>query len=395
MADSTAGPPPIPYGRQSITDEDIDAVVRVLRGDWLTTGPTVDAFEAALARCGGGGYAVAVSSGTAALHVAYAAVNLGPGDEIVTTPLTFVATANAALMLGASVKFADVEPDTGNLNAETAGALVTQRTRLIVGVDFAGHPADYDALRALAHGRIRVVADGAHSFGATYRGRPVGSLADATTLSFHPVKTVTTGEGGAILTADPEVAATARLLRNHGIVRPGDERRRKKGGNEATEGKRPGWYYDVRAVGCNYRIPDILCALGLSQLGRLEAFVERRRELAMRYRAAMAGFDGIEQPVERDDVRSCWHLYVLRVREAARRDAFFDKLRELGLGVQVHYKPVHLHAIFAERGYRVGSCPVAEDFAARAVSIPLYPGMTDADAARVIETVERACREVL
>ena len=162
MADSTGGPPPIPYGRQSITDDDIDAVVRVLRGDWLTTGPAVDAFEAALARCGGTGHAVAVSSGTAALHVAYAALNLSPGDDIVTTPLTFVATANAALMLGASVKFADVEPDTGNLNAETVGALITQRTRLIVGVDFAGHPADYDALRALAHGRIRVVADGAH-----------------------------------------------------------------------------------------------------------------------------------------------------------------------------------------------------------------------------------------
>jgi UDP-4-amino-4,6-dideoxy-N-acetyl-beta-L-altrosamine transaminase len=394
MADSTGGPPPIPYGRQSITDEDIDAVVRVLRGDWLTTGPAVDAFEAALAQRGGTGHAVAVSSGTAALHVAYAALNLSPGDDIVTTPLTFVATANAALMLGASVKFADVEPDTGNLNAETVGALVTQRTRLIVGVDFAGHPADYDALRALTHGRIRLVADGAHSLGATYRGRAVGSLADATTLSFHPVKTITTGEGGAILTGDPEVAATARMLRNHGIVRPGEGARR-KGGNEASGGKRPAWYYDVRTVGCNYRIPDILCALGSSQLGRLDAFVERRRELAMRYRAAMAGFDGIEQPVERDDVRSCWHLYVLRVREAARRDAFFDKLRELGLGVQVHYKPIHLHAIFAERGYRVGSCPVAEDFAARAVSIPLYPGMTDADAARVIETVERACREVL
>ena len=393
MTDSNAAGPPIPYGRQSIDDDDVAAVVSVLRSDWLTTGPAVDAFEAALARHGGAAHAVAVSSGTAALHTAYSAAGLAEGEEIITTPLTFVATASAALLLNATVKFADVDPDTGNLDPDSVDALVTPRSRLVVGVDFAGHPADYDRLRRHARDGRKLIADAAHSLGASYRGRPVGCLADATTLSFHPVKSVTTGEGGAILSDDAALAAAARRFRNHGIVRPGDAS--SGAAADTTTPARPSWYYEVRTVGLNYRLPDILCALGVSQLGRLEAFIDRRRALAARYRSAMAGFRGIEQPVERDEVRSSWHLYVLRGHDAARRDAFFERLRALGLGVQVHYRPVHLHPIFTERGYRAGSCPAAEDFAARAVSIPLYPALTDADADRVIETIERVCRETL
>jgi UDP-4-amino-4,6-dideoxy-N-acetyl-beta-L-altrosamine transaminase len=396
MTEPGSDSPPIPYGRQSLNEDDVAAVVRVLRSDWLTTGPAVEAFEAALARRGGAAHAVAVSSGTAALHTGYAAAGLASGDEVITTPLSFVATASAALMQGAAVKFADVDPRTGTIDVEHVAALLTPHTRLIVAVDYAGHPADYDSLRRLAGSGPRLIADAAHSLGASYRGRPVGSLADATALSFHPVKSITTGEGGAILTDDGALAGAARRFRNHGIVRERAAAPAEPSAGAATrDAPWPAWYYEVHSLGCNYRLPDILCALGLSQLERLDAFIDRRRAIAQRYRAAMAGFRGIEQPFERDDVRSSWHLYVLRVLESARRDAFFDRLRALGLGTQVHYRPLHLQPIFAARGYRRGAYPIAEAFASRALSIPLYPGMTDGDVDRVISTVERACREVL
>jgi UDP-4-amino-4,6-dideoxy-N-acetyl-beta-L-altrosamine transaminase len=376
----------LPYGSQWIDDEDIAAVIEVLRGEWLTTGPAVAAFEAALAAAGHAQHAIAVSSGTAALHTIYAAAKLGRGDEIVTSPLTFVATASTALLLGADVRFADVEPDTGNLDARAAAAASNARTRLWVAVDYAGHPARYAALQPAAHAQgARLVADAAHSFGARYNGEPVGRLADATTTSFHPVKPFTTAEGGAVLTDDDTWARGARAFRNHGIVRERDEM------------NAPGaaWHYEVQSLGLNYRLPDLLCALGSSQLAKLERFVARRRALAARYQEALGAQAALELPARHEDCDPSWHLYVIRVREAARRDAFFDFLRARGIGVQVHYLPVYLHPVYADLGYRAGLCPVAEDFAARAVSIPLYPKMRDQDADRVIDTIDAACRAVL
>lgn len=377
---------PLPYSSQWIDDDDVDAVARVLRSDWLTTGPAVEEFEHALRGVTGCDHAVAVNSGTAALHTAYAAAGLAGGDEIVTSPLSFVATASAALLQRATIRFADVDPATGNIDPRRVAELVGARTRLIAAVDLAGQPADYDALRAITAGTGRVlVADAAHSLGATLRGRPVGTLADITTLSFHPVKAVTTGEGGAVLTSVAEYADAARRFRNHGIVR--DPSRQRSPG--------PAWYYEVQALGMNYRIPDILCALGTSQLRKLTAFVERRRSLAARYAAAFADCDGIATPTEQADARSSWHLYIVRVEDAARRDALFDSLRAAGINSQLHYIPIYRHPIFADLGFRPGLCPNAEAFAASALSIPLYPRMNDNDVDRVIDTVRRCAKTML
>ncbi|HSG65105.1 MAG TPA: UDP-4-amino-4,6-dideoxy-N-acetyl-beta-L-altrosamine transaminase [Gammaproteobacteria bacterium] len=374
--------PPLSYGSQWIDDDDVEAVVRVLRSDWLTTGPTVEAFERALIEVTACHHAVAVNSGTAALHVAYAAASVGADDEVITSPLTFVATASAALVLGAKIRFADVEPDTGNIDPRMVAELANERTRVIAAVDYAGHPADYDALAALpAAGARTLVADAAHSLGATFRGRAVGTLADITTLSFHPVKAITTGEGGAVLTSRASFAESARRFRNHGIVR--------------ASGLVPAWSYEVPAVGLNYRIPDILCALGISQLRKLGAFLERRRTIAARYGEAFADLGNVTIPAERPDALSAWHLYVLRVRDAARRDALFDALRAAGLLVQVHYIPVYWHPMFAALGYRRGLCPHAETFAASALSLPLYPRMDDDDVDRVIGTVRRCVAATL
>ena len=386
MAERAPADHPLPYGAQWVDESDIAAVVEVLRGDWLTTGPTVSAFEAALAAAGGAQHAIAVSSGTAALHTIYAAAELGPGRDLVTSPLTFVATASAALLLGAKVRFADVEPDTGTLDPAAAAAASTDDTRLWVAVDYAGHPARYAELESAARVQgAALVADAAHSFGASYRGRPVGSLAAATATSFHPVKPLTTAEGGAVLTDDDAWAQRARAFRSHGIVR------------ERERLRRPGaaWHYEVQSLGLNYRLPDVLCALGLSQLGKLPRFIERRRAIAARYQQAFAGEPTLELPSIASDCDPAWHLYVVRVRDAGRRDAFFDALRARGLGVQVHYLPVHLHPAYADLGYRAGLCPVAEDYAARAVSLPIFPRMTDADVDRVIEVVGETCRNVL
>jgi UDP-4-amino-4,6-dideoxy-N-acetyl-beta-L-altrosamine transaminase len=377
---------PLPYGAQWLDDDDIDAVVRVLRSDWLTTGPAVEEFERALCTATTSPHAVAVSSGTAALHTAYAAAGLEPDTELLTSPLTFVATASAGLMLGATVRFADVDPATGNLDPAAAAAETRSRTRLIVGVDYAGHPADYDSLRPIAaNAGATLVADAAHSLGAQANGRPVGTLADVSTLSFHPVKTITTGEGGAVLTSNADVAAKVRSLRNHGIER--DPQKLKKGV--------PAWYHEVRMLGLNYRLPDVLCALGTSQLAKLDRFIAGRRALAARYAEALGDVAGLELPVVRAGIEPSWHLYVVRVTDAARRDAFYAALREHGILAQVHYIPVYHHPAYRELGFRRGLCPVAEDFAARALSLPMFPRMTPADADRVIDAVRAAALATL
>jgi UDP-4-amino-4,6-dideoxy-N-acetyl-beta-L-altrosamine transaminase len=378
--------PSIPYGRQWIDDDDIAAVVDVLRSDYLTTGPAVKAFEQALVDASGARRAVAMNSGTSALHGMYFAAGLGPGDEIVTTPLTFAATANAALYLGASVRFVDVLADTGNIDPAAVDAAVGERTRLVVAVDYAGHPADYHELNEVARARgLTLVADAAHSLGATYRGRRVGTLAHASELSFHPVKPITTAEGGAVVTDDDELADRAARFRTHGITRDPSVMERDDGP----------WHYEQHDLGFNYRLTDLQAALGRSQLRHLDDFIARRRVIAARYLEAFADVEALSLPCIRNGVEPGWHLFVVRVATAALRRPFFERLREHGLGVQVHYIPVHHHPYYRDLGFRRGSCPVAEDYSARAVSLPIFPRMTDEDVDRVIATVRHAVSDVL
>src|SRR6478672_8120540 len=337
----------LPYGRQSVDESDIEAVASVLRGDWLTTGPAVTAFEDQLSEVSGAAGAVSVTSGTAALHVAYAALGLGRGDEVVTTPLTFVATASCAAILGARVVFADVSEDTGNLDPEAAAAAVTPMTRAIAGVDYAGHPIDAPALLDLAHRNdAALLEDAAHSIGGSLDGRPVGSLADVTTFSFFPTKNLTTAEGGAVVGTDQE----------------------------------------VHEFGLNYRLPDLLCALGSSQLQRLPRFKARRDEIVRRYNEGLAGIDELRLPARRPGADPTWHLYPLRVRDGRRRE-LFEHLRANGIGVQVNYIPVYWHPVFEDLGYKRGMCPVAEEYYSQEISLPLFPDMTDGDVDRVIGVI--------
>ncbi|WP_226368115.1 DegT/DnrJ/EryC1/StrS aminotransferase family protein [Pseudonocardia sp. ICBG162] len=367
----------LPYGRQSISSSDVEAVTAVLGTDWLTTGPAVTRFEDDLAAvCGNP--AVAVTSGTAALHVAYAAAGVGPGQDVVVTPLTFVATASAAALLGANVVFADVSPDTGNLDPDAAKAALTPDTTVVAGVDYAGHPIDAEPLRSLAHeAGALLLEDAAHSVGGIWHGRPVGDLADLTTLSFFPTKNLTTAEGGAVVSPRADLVAGARSFRNHGLVRDKAEQR------FPDEGP---WHQEVHAFGLNYRLPDLLAALGSSQLTRLAAFTARRREIHARYDAAFADVPEVRTPVRRDGAEPAWHLYPLRVLDGRRR-ALFEYLRERGIGVQVNYIPAYWHPVFADLGYRRGLCPNAEEYYSRQLSLPLFPDLTDTDVDRVAALV--------
>lgn len=376
----------LPYSRQSIDDEDVDTVIDVLRSDFLTTGPRVAQFEGGLTKFTGVAHAVAVSSGTAALHAAYAVLGIGPGDEVVIPPMTFAATANAALYLGARPVFVDVDPVTGLLDAARLESAITSRTRAIVAVDYTGQPADYASIRAIARRHdLPIVADAAHSIGAARDGVPVGHLADLTVLSFHPVKHLTTGEGGAVLTADATLADDLRAFRNHGIIRDPKKLRRMDGP----------WYQEMQLLGFNYRLTDVQCALGTSQLRRLSGFIARRREIAARYLAELDGLPGLGMPVVEPGVEHSWHLFVVRVLDPARRRSFFDAMSERGLGVQVHYLPVYRHPYYEDLGYAKGLCPGAEDLYSRAISIPLFPAMTDGEVNRVIEGTSEVARRVL
>lgn len=380
---------PLPYGRHWIDEEDIRAVVETLRGDWLTTGPRVEQFEQAFARTVGARQAVAVSSGTAALHAALAALRIGPGDEVILPPLTFAATANAVLYQGATPIFADIEPDTLLIDPEQVKRKMTPRTRAIIAVDYAGQPCDYERLRGIAwrHG-LALVADACHALGGDDRGRRVGSLADASTFSLHPVKPIAAGEGGVVTTDDAQLARRMRSFRNHGIESTARER--------TAQGT---WHYEMTELGYNYRLSDIQCALAHSQLRKLTAWVERRREIAARYDEVVAGLHGIRPQTPRPDVAHAYHLYVVQsFAPAPPRDVLFDRLRAAGIGVNVHYIPVHLHPYYRRRlGTAAGLCPVAEAASQRLLSLPIFPKMTDADvdrvAAALVEAV--AARHVL
>ena len=384
------GGPPVrktllPYGRQSVDEADIQAVVDVLRSDWLTTGPKVGEFEEAMAAWVGAKHAVSFSSGTAALHAAAFAAGLKPGDEAITSPMTFAATANCVLYQGATPVFADVSADTLNLDPELAEERVTPRTKAILPVDYSGHPADVDAFLRLAdrHGLV-VIEDACHALGAEYRGRRVGSLAHMTVFSFHPVKHLTTGEGGLVTTNDAGLAESLRRFRNHGIS--SDARQRQSAGQ---------WHYEMVLLGYNYRLTDIGCALGLSQRGKLDANLARRREIAIRYAAAFRDMRGVIAPTVRDDVNPAWHLYPIRVdvdRLTVDRGEVFRALRGENIGVNVHYIPVHCHPYYRDRfGYRGCEYPVAEDAYARLISLPMFHGMTDQDVEDVRGAVGKVC----
>lgn len=373
----------LPYGRQSVSEEDIQAVVDVLRGDWLTTGPTVAEFERRVGDLAGRHRAVSATSGTAALHMAYAALGVGPGDEVISTPMTFVATTAMASILGAEIVFADIEEDTALLDPASAAALAGERTKVIAAVDYAGHPADYDALQAVAD-RVGAVTldDAAHSIGGTYRGRPVGDLADVTTFSFFPTKNLTTGEGGAVVAKRDDVAQRAHEFHFIGLVRDAERFKIRDEG---------AWHQEVHEFGVNYRLTDVASALGIAQLKRLESFRLRRAQIVARYNAALGGVDGIRIPVQREDVDPVWHLYPLRILDGRRRHVF-DFMRQAGIGVQVNYMPVYWHPVYADAGYKRGMCPNSEAFYAEQLSLPLFPDLTDSQVDQVIETLGEALR---
>jgi perosamine synthetase len=376
----------LPYGRQSLDDEDIQAVVEVLKSDWLTTGPKVDEFEDQFAAWIGARYAISFSSGTAALHGAAFAATLGPGDEAITTPLTFCATANCILYQGATPVFADVSPDTLNLDPREVLEKLTVRTssrmKAIIAVDYAGHPAALDELGQLAktHGAL-LIEDACHALGAEFQGKRVGSIADMTVFSFHPVKHLTTGEGGMVATDDARLAETLRRFRNHGITT--EARQRHESGQ---------WFYEMVMLGFNYRLTDIACALGLSQLERLGANLARRREIAAQYVHAFWDLPAIVIPTVRDGVVPAWHLYPVRLKLellAAGRGEIFQAVRAENIGVNVHYIPVHRHPYYRERFNTEPSYPVAEGAYERLMSLPMFHSMTAQDVEDVIHAVRK------
>lgn len=378
----------IPYSTQDINEADIKAVAKSLRSGWLTQGPEIEAFERAISKKVGAKFAVAFNSGTAALHAAYWAAGVGKGDEVVVPALTFAATANAALYLGAKPIFADSDLTTGNMGVASAAAKITKRTKAIVPVDYSGRPADLRAFRALARKhKLVFIEDGAQSLGAEYYGKPVGTQADMTMFSFHPVKSITTGEGGVIVTDNPVFDKALRLFRNHGISKDAKSFVRK--GKAA-------WYQEMQTLGFNYRMPDMSAALGRSQLMRLDSFISKRRAAALRYRKLFAGVSGVILPLEeRRHEKSAWHLYTLRLESslAHRRDEIFTKMREAGIGVQVHHIPVHTHLYYEKLGYKKGLCPNVESFVASEISIPLFPRITPAQQKFVVETLKKIIHE--
>ena len=369
----------LPYAHQAIDAEDIAAVTEALQGDWITQGPNVVRFEQALCAATGAAHAVAVANGTAALHVAYGAAGLREGDEAITTPLTFAATANALVARGVRPVFADIDGATLNLDVAAVKRVASPRTRAIVAVDFAGLPNDYPALRRLAdeHGWL-VIADAAHALGGAYEDRSVGALADLTTLSFHPAKMITSGEGGAVLTDRAEFAERARTIRHHGL--------------RYADRARP-WRAAIDEPGDNYRLTDFQSALGASQLGKLTTFWTARDRLARRYRERLAGSPFVELPALPPHVRHGWHLFVALVRMdrlTAEQDTVLQALRAENIGVQLHYPLVYRHPYYRRRfGYDSGLCPTAEHAERRLVTLPLFPAMTDADQDDVLRALDK------
>jgi dTDP-4-amino-4,6-dideoxygalactose transaminase len=372
----------IPYGRHSINEDDIAAVVAALKSDWLTTGPLVEEFELELQKIAGAP-CISVSSGTAALHCAYAAIGLEPGDEVITPPITFIATQATAALFGATIVFADVQPDTANIDPQAAQAAITPRTKAIVAVDYAGHPADLDELRTIAdkHG-IYLIEDAAHSIGSLYKGRPVGSIADITTFSFFPTKNLTTGEGGAVASIHPELLEKAKRFSRQGLVRNPSEFKITDQGP---------WHQEVHEFGLNYRLPDILCALGITQIKRIQEFKATKKSVFKRYVDELCKITDIELPVERPSVDVAWHLFPMRV-DPQKRQSIFSFLRKEGIGVQVNYIPAYWHPVFQDREFKKGNYPNSDFFYSREISLPMHADLTERDLEFVVRNVLKYCQ---
>jgi perosamine synthetase len=373
----------LPYGKQWLDEQDIEAVRTVLNSDYITQGPQIDRFERKVAEYVGARYAVAFCNGTAALHAACFAAGIGPGDEVITTPITFLASSNCVLYMGGTPVFADIDPITYNIDPEGIANSITSRTKAIIPVDFTGQPAEMDRIGMLAreHGLV-VIHDAAHSLGASFGDRKVGVIGDMTMFSFHPVKHITTGEGGMIVTDNETYYKQLLLFRNHGMTRD----------PEAMTGSDGPWYYEMHALGYNYRMTDMQAALGVTQMDKLDRFVSLRREIAARYHDAFKEMEGLIVPQQHPHASSSWHLYVLRWeldRFEADRRTIFEALRGENIGVNVHYIPVYKQPYYRNHGYGDVSLPNAEAYYANAISLPIFPKMNEVDTQHVIRAVRK------
>lgn len=369
---------PIPYSKQSIDKDDIESVMKVLRGDWITQGPTIAKFETAISTFVNSKFAVATSSGTAALHAACFAAGVSKGDEVIVPTLSFVASANCVAYQGATPKLVDIDLKSGNIDIDQIKKNITKKTKAIIGVDFAGNPAKWDEIAKIAkdHNLI-TIDDAAHAIGSKYKNRMIGTIADLTIFSFHPVKTITTGEGGMVTTNNKDYFQKLLIFRHHGIVKI------------PSQGD---WYYELRYLGNNYRMTDIQAALGLSQLKKIRQFIAKRRRIVNIYNKSFKNLASLTLPIEEKFVTSAWHLYPLRFdlkKLKMKKIELFKKLRDIGLGVQVHYIPIHLHSYYQENfGYRRGDFKNAEKFYEEEISIPLFPSMTKNDIEYVIKSIK-------
>lgn len=370
----------ISYGRQSLDEDDIQAVIDTLRSPFLTQGPKVVEFEQALADYVGVKYAVAFCNGTAALHGACYAAGIGKGDEVITTPITFAASANCVRYVGGTVVFADIEAETYNIDPKQIRANITDKTKAIIPVDFTGQPVDIDEIMVIAEEHnLVVIEDGAHSLGATYKGRKAGTTAHMTMFSFHPVKPITTAEGGIIVTDNEEYYKKLLNFRSHGIEQT------------PYSAEKGGWYYEMTDLGYNYRMTDLQAALGVSQLKKIDAFIARRQEIAVKYTEAFKNIDGIIIPKQLAETASGWHLYMVQLENADRKRVF-DTMRLANIGVHVHYIPVYWHPYYRELGYEKGLCPVAEGWYEKALTLPIHPGLTNVEIGEVIKTLKEVIK---
>jgi len=373
----------LPYAHQWIDDEDINSVVEVLKSDWITQGPKIKEFEEAIAKFTGAKYAVALSSGTAALHAACFVAGITPGDKVITTPITFAASSNCILYLGGKPVFADIKEDTYNIDPEEIEKKVTNKTKAIIPVDFAGQPADLNEIYEIAKERnLIVIEDASHALGAEYKGKKIGSISDMTIFSFHPVKPITTGEGGMVVTNNKGFYEKLLMFRTHGITK-----------NKVKLIKNEGpWYYEMQELGYNYRITDFQCVLGISQLKKLDKFIGQRREIVKRYNEAFKNIEEIIVPYEKPEVKSAWHIYVVKLKLdklKATRKEIFEALRAENIGVHVHYIPVYYHPYYQKLGYQKALCPKAEKYYEEAITLPLFPKMSDKDVEDVINAVKK------
>jgi UDP-4-amino-4,6-dideoxy-N-acetyl-beta-L-altrosamine transaminase len=370
----------IPYGHQWIDEKDIEEVTKILKSEWITTGPMVEKFEDAICEYIGCDYAVAVNSGTSALDIAVQCLNLPKGSEIITTPFTFAATSNSIVYNNLKPVFVDISKETRNINPDEIRKKITKKTKGISFVDFAGHPADIDEITEIAvEYDLCLIEDASHALGAEYKGRKIGNFADVTTFSFHPVKHITTGEGGMITIHNEELYEKLKMLRNHGINKETKER----------YGKNATYAYDMKYLGRNYRITDFQCGLGLSQLKKLDKFIEKRQYLARLYNELLENVDFIESPVVKEYVNHVWHIYTILLDESIDRDTFFSYMRNKNVGVNVHYIPVYMHSYYIRNfNFNPEHYPVTEDVFKRIITLPLHPQVEDEDVEYIVTMVK-------